>query len=228
VRKCSDFVFDLSFVPTKFWYFETTHTIITMSVVTKSMLLRHTMRSSKSLKNSVQIIRYFSHDHDHDHDHGHDHNHAKAELVNINWILRDGSLFTTQAKVGSNLLRVAQRYELDIEGACEGVCACSTCHCILDMKTYESLPEPSEVEEDMLDQAFGLTATSRLGCQVEVTKALEGITVKLPKATRNFYVVSPLYYCAIAAFNSTSYFFPSPLSPCRMGTSQSRTKQSVV
>jgi ferredoxin len=88
------------------------------------------------------------------------------------------------------LLRTAQRYELEIEGACEGVCACSTCHCILESNVYDSLPEPTEKEEDMLDQAFGLTPTSRLGCQVVVTKDMEGITVKLPKATRNFYVVS--------------------------------------
>ena len=114
------------------------------------------------------------------------------ETVTINWIRRDGSTKETKARIGANLLRVAQSYELEIEGACEGVCACSTCHCILEKKVYDSLPEPSETEEDMLDQAFGLTPTSRLGCQVEVTKDMEGITIKLPKATRNFYVVSSL------------------------------------
>jgi ferredoxin len=48
--------------------------------------------------------------------------------------------------------------------------------------------EPSEDEEDMLDMAFGLTETSRLGCQVHVTKEMDGMTVEMPKATRNFYV----------------------------------------
>lgn len=117
-------------------------------------------------------------------------NDKQTDFVIIKWIRRDGSLKETKAKVGANLLRTAQHYELEIEGACEGVCACSTCHCILEKDVYDSLPEPSETEEDMLDQAFGLTSTSRLGCQVVITKDMEGITVKLPKATRNFYVVS--------------------------------------
>ena len=55
---------------------------------------------------------------------------------------------------------------------------------------YDNLPEPSETEKDMLDQAFGLTPTSRLGCQVLVTKELEGVTIKLPKAIKKIYVVS--------------------------------------
>eukprot|EP01035_Chromulina_nebulosa_P018668 gene18668-24415_t len=75
-----------------------------------------------------------------------------------------------------------------MEGACEGVCACSTCHIILESDIFNKLPEPSEREEDMLDQAFGLTSTSRLGCQVIVTKEYDGLTVQLPSATRNFYV----------------------------------------
>jgi ferredoxin len=122
--------------------------------------------------------------------HSEHHDDTPGETVMINWVRRDGSKKATPAKVGSNLLRTAQRYELEIEGACEGVCACSTCHCILEPSVYDSLPEPTEKEEDMLDQAFGLTPTSRLGCQVVITNDMNGIIVKLPKATRNFYVVS--------------------------------------
>jgi ferredoxin len=113
-----------------------------------------------------------------------------AEFVNLNWINKDGSVVTKPAKIGANLLRTAQFHGIELEGACEGVTACSTCHCIMEKKVYDNLPEPTEEEEDMLDQAFGLTSTSRLGCQVIVTKDLDGITIKLPKATRNFYVVS--------------------------------------
>lgn len=69
-----------------------------------------------------------------------------------------------------------------------GVCACSTCHLIFPHKIYDTLPEPSEEEEDMLDMAFGLTETSRLGCQVIVTKEMDGMLLQMPKATRNFYV----------------------------------------
>ena len=98
-----------------------------------------------------------------------------------------------EAKVGENILRLAQRNDIALEGACEGVCACSTCHVILTDDFYDKLlddesTEPSEDEEDMLDMAFGLTSTSRLGCQVKVTEDMEGQEFRLPAATRNFYV----------------------------------------
>ena len=83
---------------------------------------------------------------------------------------------------------MAHKFEIDLEGACAGVCACSTCHLIFEEDVYDELPEASEAEDDMLDQAFQLTHTSRLGCQVLVQRKHEGITVQLPKATRNFYV----------------------------------------
>lgn len=71
-------------------------------------------------------------------------------------------------------------------GACGGSCACSTCHVIVeDEKLYDMMPEPEDDENDMLDLAFGLTETSRLGCQVVMTKELDGMRVKLPSMTRN-------------------------------------------
>ena len=66
--------------------------------------------------------------------------------------------------------------------------ACSTCHVILEQDFYDSLEEPCEEEEDLLDLAYGLTLTSRLGCQVKVERRMDNMTVKLPSATRNFYV----------------------------------------
>ncbi len=95
---------------------------------------------------------------------------------------------TVQARVGETLLQTAHRNDIDLEGACEGVCACSTCHLILSQDLYDSLPEPSEDEEDMLDMAFGLQETSRLGCQITVSQEMEGVVLEMPKATRNFYV----------------------------------------
>ena len=100
---------------------------------------------------------------------------------------------TVDARVGETLLQVAHRHHIEIEGACEGVCACSTCHVILSDELYDKLTdewdqEPSEDEEDMLDMAFGLTDTSRLGCQVTVTEEMDGEEIHLPSATRNFYV----------------------------------------
>lgn len=85
-------------------------------------------------------------------------------------------------------MRVAHRNEIDLEGACEGVSACSTCHIILDPAIYRKLPLASDDEEDMLDMAPGLTETSRLGCQVTLEEFMDGMTVEMPKATRNFYV----------------------------------------
>ena len=87
--------------------------------------------------------------------------------------------------VGLSILEVAHQHKIDLEGACEGSLACATCHVILEEETYNSLPAPSEAEEDMLDLAFGLTHTSRLGCQIILTKEMDGMRIKLPSATRN-------------------------------------------
>jgi len=95
---------------------------------------------------------------------------------------------TVEAKIGETLLQTAQRNHIDLEGACEGVCACSTCHLIIDDDLFDTLSEPSEDEEDMLDMAFGLTMTSRLGCQVKVSEEFRDTVIKVPEMTRNFYV----------------------------------------
>jgi len=99
---------------------------------------------------------------------------------------------SVSARVGETLLQTAHRHKIPVEGACEGVCACSTCHVILPDDLYDSLidagNEPTEDEEDMLDMAPGLTPTSRLGCQVKVTSDMDGVEIELPAMTRNFYV----------------------------------------
>ena len=91
-------------------------------------------------------------------------------------------------RTGISLLEVAHQNDIDLEGACEGSLACSTCHVIVDEKDYAKLTPATEDEEDMLDLAFGLTQTSRLGCQIMMTDALDGLTVKLPAGTRNMQV----------------------------------------
>lgn len=87
--------------------------------------------------------------------------------------------------VGTSVLQAARDNNIDLEGACEGSLACSTCHVIVDKPFYDKLSEPSEDEEDMLDLAFGLTPTSRLGCQIILTKELDGLTLIVPSETRN-------------------------------------------
>jgi 2Fe-2S ferredoxin len=97
----------------------------------------------------------------------------------------NGTRREVDAPLGSSVLEIAHQNDIDIEGACEGSLACSTCHIIVDPEWAGRLAAPSEDEEDMLDLAFGLTPTSRLGCQIVITEALDGLTVRLPKATRN-------------------------------------------
>ncbi len=101
------------------------------------------------------------------------------------FIERDGTRREVDAPLGLSVLEIAHRNDIDIEGACEGSLACSTCHVIVDPEWYDLLREPTEDEEDMLDLAFGLTRTSRLGCQIVMSEELDGLTVRLPAATRN-------------------------------------------
>ena len=106
-------------------------------------------------------------------------------MPNIIFIERDGNRKAVEAKVGDTLLDVAWANKIDVEGACEGSLACSTCHLIVDDDWFGRLPAADEDEEDMLDLAFGLTRTSRLGCQLKVTDDLDGLVVSLPKEVRN-------------------------------------------
>ena len=103
----------------------------------------------------------------------------------MTFIEPDGTPREVEAPVGHSLLRIAWDNGIDIEGACEGAMACSTCHVIVEPGWYDRLDPPSEDEEDMLDLAFGLRRTSRLGCQIIITEALDGLTVHLPRSTRN-------------------------------------------
>ena len=101
------------------------------------------------------------------------------------FIERDGTRREVDAPLGLSVLEIAHRHGVDIEGACEGSLACSTCHVIVDPSWYGKLAKATEDEEDMLDLAFDLQETSRLGCQLIMTEALDGLTVKLPAGSRN-------------------------------------------
>ncbi len=109
-------------------------------------------------------------------------------MPTITFIEPDGTPHQVEAPLGLSVLEIAHRHHLRLEGACEGSLACSTCHVIVDPGWYARLAEASEEEEDMLDLAFGLTHTSRLGCQIKMTPELDGLVVTLPKATRNMMV----------------------------------------
>jgi 2Fe-2S ferredoxin len=106
-------------------------------------------------------------------------------MPKIVFIERNGSRKEIVAKDGATVLLVAQANGIDMEGACEGSMACSTCHVIVDDAWLAKLPPASAAEEDMLDLTYGVTRASRLGCQITVTKDLDGLTLRLPAATRN-------------------------------------------
>jgi len=105
--------------------------------------------------------------------------------LKVNFIFRDGKKREFDADSGQTLLEVARRHNIDIEGACGGAMACSTCHVIVDQVWYSKLPPASDDEADMLDLSPGLTRTSRLGCQIRLTEAMNGLTVKLPQTTKS-------------------------------------------
>lgn len=106
-------------------------------------------------------------------------------MPKMTFIQTDGTRNEVDAPLGLSVLEVAHKHGFDLEGACEGSLACSTCHVIVEPEWYDILPDATEDEEDMLDLAFGLTKTSRLGCQIIVTEELDGLTVRLPGGSRN-------------------------------------------
>ena len=108
---------------------------------------------------------------------------ASEDTVKITFVEPDGERVTVDAAIGDNLLDIAHDNDIDLEGACGGELACSTCHVILPQEVFDGLPEPDEEEEDMLDLALGLTDTSRLGCQVCVTAEHQNLEVILPEET---------------------------------------------
>jgi ferredoxin, 2Fe-2S len=109
-------------------------------------------------------------------------------MPKMTFIKPDGTRVEVDAPLGLSVLEIAHRNDIDLEGACEGSLACSTCHVVVEKDWFDKLAPASEDEEDMLDLAFGLTHTSRLGCQIRMSPELDGLVVKLPPATRNMMV----------------------------------------
>jgi len=101
-------------------------------------------------------------------------------VLKMTFVDPDGTRHEVDAPEGLSVLEVAHRSGFDLEGACEGSMACSTCHVFVDDAWFDRLPEASEEEEDMLDLAFDVRPTSRLGCQIAMAKELDGLVVNLP------------------------------------------------
>jgi ferredoxin len=111
------------------------------------------------------------------------------ETISVTFVDKEGEEKHIKVPIGMSMLEAAHENDIELEGACEGSLACSTCHVIvMDVNYYNKLEDPTDEENDMLDLAFGLTETSRLGCQVIAKPELDGLRLALPAATRNFAV----------------------------------------
>jgi ferredoxin len=108
-------------------------------------------------------------------------------VIRVRFHKSDGSLDKEiEAKPGQRLLDVAWAARQPLEGACEGVMACSTCHVIVDKADFEELPKASDEEEDLLDLAAHATRTSRLACQIILTEGMETLDVRIPAGSKNW------------------------------------------
>ena len=107
-------------------------------------------------------------------------------MIKVTFIARDGKKYIVEGNDGDTLLDLVKNNNIDeIEGACEGCLACSTCHIVVDESWYNKLSPASDDEKDMLDMAFGLTATSSLGCQIVLNQELDGLIVWIPADVNN-------------------------------------------
>ena len=108
-------------------------------------------------------------------------------MIKVRFHKPDGTLDKeVEAKPGQRLLDVAWAAKQPLEGACEGVMACSTCHVIVDKADFEKLPRASDEEEDLLDLAAHATRTSRLACQIMITEGMKELTVRIPPGATNW------------------------------------------
>jgi ferredoxin len=105
----------------------------------------------------------------------------------VRFFKADGTLDKeVEAAPGQRLLDVAWAAREPLEGACEGVMACSTCHVIVEAEDFAKLPEATEEEEDLLDLAAHATRTSRLACQIMLTENMKSLSVRIPPEARNW------------------------------------------
>jgi len=102
-------------------------------------------------------------------------------MVRVTFTTAKGEKIVAEGPAGQRLLELGQGAGMPLEGTCEGQMACSTCHVIVSAEWFAKLAPASDDEEDMLDLAAGVTRTSRLSCQIELTDMLDGLEVRIPE-----------------------------------------------
>lgn len=100
--------------------------------------------------------------------------------MKLRFVAADGSVAVAEGVAGERLLDAAQRAGQPLEGTCDGDMACATCHVVVAAEDFARLPPAGADEEDLLDLAYAATRTSRLACQIRLTDALDGLTVRVP------------------------------------------------
>ena len=100
-------------------------------------------------------------------------------MVKVTIIDREGTAHELDAPtdMNMNIMELCKSYELPVEGTCGGMAMCASCQCYLE--SDHELPEQSDDELDMLDQAFFVEDNSRLGCQISISDAIDGIVLRL-------------------------------------------------
>ncbi|KPL67066.1 2Fe-2S ferredoxin [Erythrobacter sp. SG61-1L] len=106
-------------------------------------------------------------------------------MVKVTFVTTDGTRLDAEGEEGISLLEAGQAIGMPLEGTCEGQMACSTCHVIVDPDWFGRLKPASDDEEDMLDLAAAVERTSRLSCQIVLTPELEGLTVRIPRESKD-------------------------------------------
>jgi len=102
-------------------------------------------------------------------------------MVKITFTDSVGTARTVEGEVGATVMETAINNGVpEIEAECGGACACSTCHVYIDEAWREKVGEPSPMEEDMLDFAYGVQPNSRLSCQIKVREELDGLILRTP------------------------------------------------
>lgn len=103
-------------------------------------------------------------------------------MAKITYITHDDQKFEIEAATGTTVMENAIKNSVPgIEAECGGACACATCHLYIDESWTEKVGAPEAMEEDMLDFAWEMQASSRLSCQVKVTDELDGLVVRIPE-----------------------------------------------
>lgn len=106
-------------------------------------------------------------------------------MVRVTFVTPQGEKIAAEGAAGTRLLELGQAKGMPLEGTCEGQMACSTCHVVIDPDWFDKIPAAADDEEDMLDLAAGVTRTSRLSCQIELTEEIDGLVVHIPAEARD-------------------------------------------